>query len=205
MIVGLLAGATHMPLHAQETLPPPPEEETPAAAPAQPATAQADDEYDEEIDGEEIVVTGSRPRGSVIGDIPPEQTLTGRDIRAYGAGSLTELLDALAPQTQSGRGRGGGRPITLLNGRRISGFSEIRDIPPEAIARVEILPEEVALKYGYPRRPTRGEHRPAPPFPGDHRRDRRRPSRPPEGAAPMRPTSTCCGSTMRAGGRERRI
>jgi iron complex outermembrane receptor protein len=149
MIVGLLAGATHMPLHAQETLPPPPEEETPAAAPAQPATAQADDEYDEEIDGEEIVVTGSRPRGSVIGDIPPEQTLTGRDIRAYGAGSLTELLDALAPQTQSGRGRGGGRPITLLNGRRISGFSEIRDIPPEAIARVEILPEEVALKYGY--------------------------------------------------------
>ncbi|HEY0326878.1 MAG TPA: TonB-dependent receptor, partial [Allosphingosinicella sp.] len=27
--------------------------------------------------------------------------------------------------------------------------SEVRDIPPEAIARVDILPEEVALRYGY--------------------------------------------------------
>jgi len=37
----------------------------------------------------------------------------------------------------------------LLNGRRISGPGEMRDIPTEAIQRVEILPEEVALKYGY--------------------------------------------------------
>ena len=37
----------------------------------------------------------------------------------------------------------------LLNGKRISGFQEIRDLPTEAIQRVEILPEEVALKYGY--------------------------------------------------------
>ena len=37
----------------------------------------------------------------------------------------------------------------LLNGQRISGFRELRDIPTEAIQRVEILPEEVALKYGY--------------------------------------------------------
>ena len=37
----------------------------------------------------------------------------------------------------------------LLNGRRISSFAEIRDLPTEAIARVDILPEEVALKYGY--------------------------------------------------------
>ena len=41
------------------------------------------------------------------------------------------------------------RPVMLLNGQRISGFREIRDMPPEAIERVEILPEEVALKYGY--------------------------------------------------------
>jgi hypothetical protein len=37
----------------------------------------------------------------------------------------------------------------LLNGQRISSFRELRDIPTEAISRVEILPEEVALKYGY--------------------------------------------------------
>jgi hypothetical protein len=37
----------------------------------------------------------------------------------------------------------------LLNGHRISGLREIQDIPTEAIQRVEILPEEVALRYGY--------------------------------------------------------
>jgi len=59
------------------------------------------------------------------------------------------LLDALAPQIGSAQGRGGERPVLLLNGQRISGFRELRDIPTEAIQRVEILPEEVALKYGY--------------------------------------------------------
>jgi hypothetical protein len=39
--------------------------------------------------------------------------------------------------------------VLLLNGQRISGFRELRDIPTEAIERMEILPEEVALKYGY--------------------------------------------------------
>ena len=103
----------------------------------------------DEEDGEEIVVVGQKPRGSVVGDIPPENTLTPRDIRATGATSISELLDAVASQTGSARGRGGGRPILLLNGQRISGFRELRDLPPEAIERMEILPEEVALKYGY--------------------------------------------------------
>jgi hypothetical protein len=105
---------------------------------------------DEEEDGtDEIVVTGQRVRGAVDTDIPAEDQLGRRDIRATGAGSLAELLEAIAPQTRSGRGRGEGGPVLLLNGRRISGFSEIRDIPPEAIVRVDIFPEEVALQYGY--------------------------------------------------------
>jgi hypothetical protein len=103
-----------------------------------------------EEDGEAaIVVTGSRARGSVIGDIPPENTLDSRDVRATGATNISELLDALAPQIGSAQGRGGERPVLLLNGQRISGFRELRDLPTEAIERVEILPEEVALKYGY--------------------------------------------------------
>jgi hypothetical protein len=105
------------------------------------------DEYGDEEDA--IVVTGVRPRGSVVGDIPPEDTLDSRDVRATGATDISELLDALAPQIGSAQGRGGGRPVLLLNGHRISGFRELRDIPTEAISRVEILPEEVALKYGY--------------------------------------------------------
>nr|WP_255696718.1 TonB-dependent receptor [Sandaracinobacteroides sayramensis] len=55
----------------------------------------------------------------------------------------------MSAQTSSSRGRGGEQPVMLLNGRRISGFAEIRSIPPEAIARVEVLPEETALAYGY--------------------------------------------------------
>jgi hypothetical protein len=119
------------------------------AAPAPSATAPAP-AADEGEDGGDIIVTGQKPRGSVVGDIPPENTLSSRDIRATGATSITELLAAIAPQTGSARGRGGGGgPVILLNGQRISGFQEIRDLPPEAIERVEILPEEVALKYGY--------------------------------------------------------
>ena len=100
-------------------------------------------------DEAEIVVTGQRPAGSVIGDIPPEVTFNPADIRSFGVSSLSDLLDELAPQTGSNQGRGGESPVVLLGGKRISGFSEIRDIPTEAIQRVEILPEEVALKYGY--------------------------------------------------------
>src|SRR5688572_153550 len=125
---------------------PPPSADTTAVQPvADPAPPPAEDYEDE---GEEIVVTGVR-RGTVIGDIPPENTLTSRDVRATGATDITELLEALAPQIGSARGRGGERPILLLNGQRISSFREMRDIPTEAIERLDILPEEVALKYGY--------------------------------------------------------
>ncbi len=124
------------------------QETAPAATAA--ATAQSiDDLPADDLEGEEIVVQGQKPRGSVVGDIPPENVLDSRDIRATGATSIDELLDAVASQTGSARGRSGGRPIMLVNGQRISGFREIRDLPPEAIERMEILPEEVALKYGY--------------------------------------------------------
>ncbi len=121
----------------------------PAAAAAQatsvppPAAAQADAEESEEGD---IVVTGRRPPGSVVGDIPAEVVLSPADVRSYGVSSVSDLLTELAPQTRSGAG---GAPVVLLDGKRISGFQEIRDIPTEAILRVDILPEEVALKYGY--------------------------------------------------------
>ena len=95
------------------------------------------------------MVRGAKPRGSVVGDIAPEVTLSPADIRSYGVNNISDLLDELAPQTASDRGRGGAAPVILLNGRRISGFGEIRDLPTEAIQRVEILPEEVSLKYGY--------------------------------------------------------
>jgi hypothetical protein len=132
--------------------------QTAASPPTQPEAAgtpttateapDAPDEYGE--DEGAIVVTGSRNLpGSVVGDIPPENTLDSRDVRATGVTNISELLDAIAPEIGSARGRGAGAPVLLLNGQRISGFRELRDIPTEAISRVEILPEEVALKYGY--------------------------------------------------------
>ena len=100
----------------------------------------------------EIVVTAERLRlpGQVDAPQPPLVTLDEGEIAAYGATSIAGLIAAIAPQTGSGRGRGGGFPIMLVNGVRISSFREMRDFPPEAIRRVEILPEEVALRYGYP-------------------------------------------------------
>ncbi|MDB5418747.1 MAG: TonB-dependent receptor, partial [Phenylobacterium sp.] len=100
----------------------------------------------------ELVVTADpdRPQpGAVVGDIKPELQLGPQEIQSYGVSTLTQLLDELAPQIRSDRGRGGEAPVILLNGRRISGFNEIRDLPTEAIQRVDLLPEEAALKYGY--------------------------------------------------------
>jgi uncharacterized membrane protein YgcG len=120
-----------------------------ATAPAAPAPQQTPAGEEPVSDEPEIIVRGTRGLpGAVIGDIPPEEQLGPADIRSYGVNSVAELLNELAPQTRSGRGQGG-QPVVLLNGRRISGFAEIRDLPTEAIARVDILPEEVALKYGY--------------------------------------------------------
>lgn len=120
----------------------------PRTAIAQAAAVQPTGAPTADDDGKpEIVVTAPRMAGAVDTDIPAELELDEAAIESYGASSITELLDALSPQTTSG-GRGNG-PVILLNGQRISGFAEIRDLPPEAILRVQVLSEEVALKFGY--------------------------------------------------------
>jgi len=102
-----------------------------------------------EEDAGDIVVTAPRSRGSVETEVAPDLELDPLAIESYGTSNIADLLAALSTQTRTGRGRDGGAPVVLLNGRRISDFSEIRDIPSEAILRVETFPEEVALKYGY--------------------------------------------------------
>lgn len=112
---------------------------------ALPRGTASDDAYDLGT----VAVTAAKPRGSVEGDIPPDVTLSAEEIKAYGASNIAELLQRLEPLTSSSRGRSDSGPVLLLNGRRISGFQEIQGIPVEAIERTEILPEEVALNYGY--------------------------------------------------------
>ena len=137
-LTALLLASTAMPLAAQDS------GNTEGTTAVPEITSETDDEQTGDI-----VVIAERIRGAVDTDVPPVEELNEADIAAVGAGSLTDLLAAVAPQTNSGRGRGGGQPVVLLNGQRISGFRELRDLPPEAIRQVQILPEEVALKYGF--------------------------------------------------------
>lgn len=92
----------------------------------------------------EIVVSGERVHGMAASDIPPLSEIGEREIGVYAAGTISELLAALAPRT---RGAGFG-PIILVNGERIANLAQIGNLPPEALLRIEILPEEAGLVYG---------------------------------------------------------
>lgn len=130
-----------------------------SAPPQSDAAAQPDNAADVADDGQaqdddaqagDIVVTAASSRGAVISEVPADQVLDANAIASYGASSLAELVTSLSAQTRAGGGRGAGFPVILVEGRRISGFGEIRNLPTEAIERVEIFPESVALDYGYP-------------------------------------------------------
>ena len=97
----------------------------------------------------ELVVTASgRPGAGPVGDVAPELSFDAAEIRALGASSVGELLGLIALQV-AGRGQRGGTTVTLVNGAPVSSLFEIQDLPPEAIQRLEVLPEETALRYGY--------------------------------------------------------
>jgi len=90
----------------------------------------------------EVVITAQHPPGEApVIEIPPPE------INAYGVDSLTDLLEALEPQTRSARSDL--PPVVLIDGR-IAGTGELDALPPEAILRVDVLPEKAALRYGLP-------------------------------------------------------
>ncbi|MBO9622002.1 MAG: TonB-dependent receptor [Sphingomonas sp.] len=139
-LAGLMVGAMPATAWAQDQ-----------AVPAAPAPGPQDqppaDSGDPEAAGDEIVVSG-QVEGAVPGDVKPEQQLGPAEIRSYGASNITELMTELSSQLGSGSGRGDEQPVVLLSGRR-SSMREIGTLPPEAIQRIDILPEEAALQYGY--------------------------------------------------------
>ncbi len=114
-----------------------------------PASAQEAPQDDQDRVLSEVQVTSTRLRGTAVSGIEPEQTLTTADIEAYGVSSIEELIAELGPELASSRGRGGGDHVFLVDGVRIASFREIRSYPPEAIERMDVLPEEAALQYGY--------------------------------------------------------
>ena len=98
--------------------------------------------------GSDVVVTGVR--GLVRTEDAPIAELNRDALAAIGAQSLGDINRAIQGQTRSADGAD---PITLLNGQRVSADQEIQSLPPEAIERIETLPEPAALRYGFP--PTR--------------------------------------------------
>ncbi|MBX7456753.1 hypothetical protein K3152_00690 [Qipengyuania sp. 1NDH17] len=103
------------------------------------------------VEDGDILVFGTRLKGQLNVDRPPLAEYDEADIAALGAGSIADIVAAIAPATNSGaRGsRGGGRPVFLINGIRVSGWREFRSYPPESVAKVEVFSEEVAQRFGY--------------------------------------------------------
>ncbi|QUL39259.1 TonB-dependent receptor [Erythrobacter sp. JK5] len=99
----------------------------------------------------EIVVRAERLAGQLDVEQAPILELGEQDIAAEGVTSIADLITQITNQTGSARGRGGGgQPVLLINGIRIGSFREFANYPPEALARVEVFPEEVAQRFGFP-------------------------------------------------------
>lgn len=130
--------------------------ETAANQPQPVAVPQAEDEEEPEsasgtaVSSAEIVVSGKRLRGQLLVEQAPLLQLDEQAIAAEGVTSITDLIAQISAQTGSARGRGGGQPVILVNGIRIGSFREFASYPPEALARVEVFPEEVAQRFGFP-------------------------------------------------------
>ena len=90
----------------------------------------------------EIVVTARY--GEAL--VEPETELDERQIDAYGAYSIGELVRRIAPLT----GRPGEPPIVLINGERVDSIRDLASFPPAALQRLAILPPQAAGRYGYP-------------------------------------------------------
>ncbi|AOL94343.1 hypothetical protein [Porphyrobacter sp. LM 6] len=114
------------------------------------AAQVADGEEAEAADGE-IIVRAGRLKGQLVVDQAPLLQLDEQAISAEGVTSITDLIAQISARTGSARGRGGGgQPVILINGIRIGSFREFANYPPEALARVEVFPEEVAQRFGFP-------------------------------------------------------
>ncbi|APE29237.1 hypothetical protein [Aurantiacibacter gangjinensis] len=136
--IALASASFSTPVGAQDAPPEPPQDED---------TPAPEDSADDDLN--QIVVIGARLAGLVDTDQPPILELDEEAIAAYGAATISDLVELLGPQVSSNRGRGGGGQVFLVNGRRISSFRELRSYPSEAIERFEVLNEETALEFGY--------------------------------------------------------
>jgi hypothetical protein len=76
--------------------------------------------------------------------IPPERRLGTEDLAAYGLDSVADLLEEVAAEN----GESVDEPIILVNGERTAGLGSVADLPPEALARIDVLPRGAGTKIG---------------------------------------------------------
>lgn len=114
------------------------------AAPERSEVPTSEQPKSDRDDKEDIIVTGK------LEDIAPVAAFDERAIHATGATTIADLLRTIQGATQSADGS---EPIYLLNSQRVANFQEIGSLPPEALQRLDVLPEVAALKFGFP--PTR--------------------------------------------------
>lgn len=155
----------------------------PSAALAQESTSQNDEGIayqasEVELDGEAIVVVGSRLRRNQFNSIDPIQVITRDEATSAGFTSTAEILQSVGvtggtPQindtfiglltagggganTLSLRGLGPTRTLVLLNGRRVApagsrgsvGSADLNVLPNSIIDRIEILTTGASSVYG---------------------------------------------------------
>lgn len=139
-----LFGLVSAPLFAADA------QEASTAASAQTDSASEEPETEFGSGSGEIIVSGERLRGQLVVEQAPILVFGESDIAAEGVTSIADLITQITNQTGSSRGRGGGRPVILINGIRVGSFREFANYPPEALARLEVFPEEVAQRFGFP-------------------------------------------------------
>ncbi|AOL24121.1 TonB dependent/Ligand-Gated channel [Erythrobacter litoralis] len=132
-----------MPAGAQEA-----EGESDSARATEASSQEAEDQTSG--GGGEIIVRAQRLRGQLDVEQAPLLELDEEAIASEGVASISDLIQQIEARTGSARGRGGERPVVLVNGIRVGSFREFAQYPPEALARVEVFPEEVAQRFGFP-------------------------------------------------------
>lgn len=91
----------------------------------------------------EIVVTATREQQAALEEIEPERSVDEDAVASYGAGTVGEVLEAIAGEMGDT-----GEPVLFVNGIPISDPGDIVDYPAEAIERIDVLPRGAGARLG---------------------------------------------------------
>lgn len=107
------------------------------------ARAQSGQDAEHPSSSDDIVVIAPR-RGEA--EVAAETEFGEEEIASYGADSIDELLDRLAPLIDAS----GEEPIILVNGKEVGFDRSILGYPAEALSRIAVLKAQAAAHYGHP-------------------------------------------------------